>query len=218
MNREEAELIGMHIGDGTLYLAGKTIVWELRGSVNEKEFYEHVKNLIKNEFDVEVIPKYRGIDSYGIQTTNKLITSFFVERGFFPGKKVYTVRIPEYIKNADTKIKQSFIRGLFDTDGCVWFSKNRTEYRYYPKIEFNFASKYLSEDLFNLLTELNFKAHKWNTKREDGIGFKICMAGFKNLDKWIKEINPSNAKHKNRILEGLNNKNKVNLKRISTNL
>jgi len=99
MNEKEAELIGMHVGDGTLYLVGKKYpVWELRGSITEKEFYEHVKNLIKDLFDIEVKPKYRGENSYGIQTTNKIITSFFIKNSFKPGTKTYTVRIPDYIK------------------------------------------------------------------------------------------------------------------------
>jgi len=76
MNEKEAELIGMHVGDGTLCLAGngQVPVWELRGSITEQEFYEHVKYLIKELFNVEVKPKYRGPNSYGIQTTNKIIT------------------------------------------------------------------------------------------------------------------------------------------------
>jgi|SRR3989339_1345317 len=159
MNEKEAELIGMHVGDGTLYLAGngQVPVWELRGSITEQEFYEHVKNLIKEIFDIEVKPKYRGPNSYGIQTTNKIITLFFLDNGFKPGTKTYTVRIPDYIKTAEINMKRAFIRGLFDTDGCICFDKNRTAFHYYPKMEFNFASKDLRDDLVLLLNELGFK-------------------------------------------------------------
>jgi len=218
MDQREAELIGMHVGDGTLYLAGKTLVWELRGSIHEQEYYEHVAKLIKDMLNIEVKPKYRGPNSYGIQTTNKIITNFFINNGFKPGKKVYTVRIPDYVKLADKTIRQSFVRGLFDTDGCVWFYKNRTPYRYYPKIEFSFASEPLWEDLAPLLDNLGFRVHKWKSQRKDGIEYKICAAGFNNLDRWIKEIKPANSKHIIRIKEGLLNKSKVNLKKRSTNL
>ena len=41
MNEKEAELIGMHVGDGTLYKTNcNSLVWELRGSIYEKEYYE----------------------------------------------------------------------------------------------------------------------------------------------------------------------------------
>lgn len=214
MHEKEAELIGMHVGDGTLYLAGngQVPVWELRGSINEQEFYEHVKDLIKKLFDIEVKPKYRGPNSYGIQTTNKIITNFFIDKGFKPGTKTYTVRIPDYIKNADINVKKAFIRGLFDTDGCICFDKNRTAFHYYPKIEFNFASKDLRDDLVLLLNELGFRVHFWDSVREDGFGFKMCAAGFENLEKLQREIIPANSKHLKRIEDGLKNKEKIPLK------
>ena len=79
MNEKEAELIGMHVGDGTLYKTNtNSIVWELRGSINEKQYYEYVSKLILELLDIETKPKYRGSNSYGIQTTNKVITNFLL--------------------------------------------------------------------------------------------------------------------------------------------
>ncbi|MEK6888995.1 MAG: LAGLIDADG family homing endonuclease [Nanoarchaeota archaeon] len=219
MQEQEAELIGMHVGDGTLYRTNSgSLVWEIRGSVDEKEFYAYIAHLIKNVFNVEVKPKYRGINSYGIQTSNKKITNFFVQKGFRPGSKVYTVGIPEYIKNGCIEIKMAFVKGLFDTDGCVWFCKNNTKYSYYPKIEFSFASQNLLNDLFNVLENMNFRVHRWQNIRKDGISFKICLAGFKNLTKWMKEIKPANSKHIDRVEKGLLNKNKIKLKSVSKNV
>ena len=39
LNSKIAELIGMHIGDGTLYKSNNSLIWELRGGLNEKEYY-----------------------------------------------------------------------------------------------------------------------------------------------------------------------------------
>lgn len=218
MNEKEAELIGAHIGDGTLYLSGKTLVWELRGSIYEQDYYAHMSQLINDLFSVEIKPKYRGPNSYGIQTTNKTITQFFIGRGFSPGKKVYTVKVPDYIKAAQNSIKQTFIRGLFDTDGCIVFEKNRTPYHYYPRIEFSFASKNLRDDLIFLFDDLGFKSHHWQTTRKDGMEFKVSLAGFLNLDNWTTLIEPANSKHLIRIERGLANKDKVALKRVSKNI
>lgn len=218
MNEKEAELIGMHVGDGTLYLSKKTLVWELRGSIYEQNYYDHVASLLKELLMVEVKPKYRGPNSYGIQTTNKIITNFFINNGFNPGTKTYTVRVPDYIKSANGEVKLSFLRGLFDTDGCIRFEKNRTKYNSYPRIEFGFASKLLVEDLKILFNELGFRWHAWQSKRKDGVAFRISSAGFKNLDKWTNKVRPVNPKHLARISDGLSNKHKVTLKRCSTNL
>ncbi|MBX4196640.1 LAGLIDADG family homing endonuclease [Candidatus Pacearchaeota archaeon] len=103
-------------------------------------------------------------------------------------------------------------KGLFDTDGCVRFEKNRTKIRYYPRIEFSSASKALRNDLILLFNELGFKSYGWQNKRKDGEEFRVSLAGFAQLDKWIREINSSNLKHLSRIKNGLLNKYKVSLK------
>lgn len=214
MNEKAAELIGAHVGDGTLYFSGKSVVWELRGSIYEQEYYSHMAALIKNLLSTEVKPKYRGSNSYGIQTTNKIIIDFLTKNGFSQGSKVYTVRIPSQIKNSEKKIKAGFIRGLFDTDGCVYFGKNRTPYHYYPRVEFGFASEDLVLDLSQLLKELGFRIYCWKNDECSYVG----LAGFANLDKWLALIKPSNKKHLVRIGEGLANKDKVNLKNKSKSL
>ena len=214
INSNEAELIGMHTGDGTLYLSGKTRVWEMRGSIHEQEYYTYVAEIIRNILQIELKPKFRGPNSYGIQTTNKTLTQFFIEKGFKPGKKVYTVRIPDYIKLGEVEIKRSFIRGLFDADCCIYFDKNKTSFNYYPRIEFNSASHNLITDLINLLKELGFRLHFWNS----GTCKSLCLSGFQNLDKWMEEIKPANSKHILRFQKGIANKSKINLKKKSINL
>ncbi len=212
INEKEAELIGMHIGDGTLYKTNSnSIVWELRGSIHEQDYYEYVAKLLKEIFNLDIKPKFRGSNSYGIQTCNKTITSFFTKNGFKPGKKVYTVRIPKHIKSANDSVKKAFVRGLFDTDGCIYFDMNRTSYHYYPRIEFSFASHNLIIDLSVVLKELGFRVYCWDDREY----FHIGLAGFENLEKWIHFIKSSNKKHINRIQKGLLNKSKIKLKNKS---
>src|SRR3989344_3405475 len=102
----EAELIGLHVGDGSLYKTNRSIVWELRGDLKEKEFYDgHVKHLLESIFNMEFLPKFRSGGKngcYGIQTSKKVVTQFFIEYGFKPGSKTYTVNVPQYIFNSDT--------------------------------------------------------------------------------------------------------------------
>jgi len=200
MNSDGARLLGMHVGDGTLYKTNtNSIVWELRGAIAEKEFYDNfICNLLKKIFGLEIKAKYRSGGAngcYGIQTCNKQIINFFINEGFKPGSKTLTAEIPIKIKNSSKEIKCAFISGLFDTDGCVRLEKNRTSKPYYPRIEFGFASEKLRDDLFSLLLKLNFKGYKW----QDGKYSKLCLAGFQNLEKWFKEIKPKNPKHFKRI-------------------
>ena len=147
--------------------------------------------------DIIFKPKFRSGGKngcFGVQTSKKEVSNFFLEYGFKPGRKTHTVSIPNYIKKSDKKVQSAFIRGLFDTDGCLRFERinNNTNYTY-PKIEFNFASISLRDDLFNLLKKLGYRAHIWGKKY-----YKICIAGNDNLEKFMKEISPKNAKHLNK--------------------
>lgn len=198
LNPKITELIGMHIGDGTLYKTNTGSVWELRGSLNEKSYYyNNVVPLLYFIFNIRFKPKFRsdgGNGCFGVQICKKEVISFFIDFNFKFGRKTHTVRIPDYIKRSNRQVKLAFIRGLFDTDGCLRFDKNKTNKNYYPKIEFGFASRNLIIDLSCLLKELGFNNYTW----EDGKYFRLCVAGKSMLNKWIKEVKPKNVKHLNK--------------------
>lgn len=200
-SKKVAELIGMHVGDGTLYKTNWSLVWELRGGLNEKNYYnDYVKELLFDITREKFYPKYRSGGKngcYGIQTSKKVVTNIIENYGFKPGKKTLTVRIPSYIKQSSKSIKYAFIRGLFDTDGCLRFKRinNRPKHTY-PQIEFCFASKNLRDDLFELLKELEYRIFKWGTNNS----YKVALSGTTNLEKFMKEISSKNAKHINKYL------------------
>ena len=201
MNEKEAELVGMHVGDGTLYKTKWSTVWEIRGNLNEKEYYAHIKKLLESVFKNEIFtPKYRSGGKngcFGIQTSNKRVTCFFMDYDFKPGCKTYTNCIPKYIRQAKKdEIKLSFIRGLFDTDGCFRFDKiNGHKQHTYPRIEFSFASKKQRDQLLRMLTELGYRGYKWGKN-----AYKLCLAGKFNLEKFMREVSPKNTKHINKYL------------------
>ncbi len=195
IDSKTAELAGAHIGDGTLYKTGKCIVWELRGDLLEKGYYlNNIVPLLYSILQIEFKPKFRSGGKngcFGIQTSNKQLTQLMVDLGFRPRRKTHTVSIPDYIKNSTDEIKRSFVRGLFDTDGCLRFDKNRSPRNYYPKMEFASVSKELIPDLSIILNELGFRNHTW----KDGISSKLCVAGKEMLYRWMEEIQPHNPKH-----------------------
>jgi len=195
INENISEFIGMHVGDGTLYKTQYGKVWELRGSLDEKEYYiQSVSQLLEGIFDIKFKPKFRSGGKngcFGIQTSKKILTNTLIELGFKTGRKTHTVSIPDYIKKANNKIKFGFIRGYFDTDGCLRFDGKKI--KNYPKIEFCSVSKNLRDDLFSMLEELSFKGYTWGKKE-----FKICLAGKENLEKFMKYVRPKNKKHLNK--------------------
>ena len=198
-NEKVAELIGMHIGDGTLYKTSRSLVWELRGSLKEKEYYYNtVKPLLETIFQIKFEPKFRSGGKngcFGIQTSKKEVTNLFLDYGFKPGRKTHTARIPDYINKSSSEIKLAFLRGLFDTDGCIRFDRiNEQKLHTYPRIELGFASKGLRDDLLRLMNDLEFRCFVWNSTND----YKICLGGKGQVVKWFNEVRPNNKKHLNK--------------------
>jgi len=192
---ELAELIGAHIGDGSLYKTNTGRVWELREDLVEKEYYKNnVCSLIKKAFGIEVESKFRNGGKngcWGVRICKKEFIDALISFGFNLGSKTYSVKVPDYIFNSDLEIKRAFIRGLFDTDGCLNFMRiNKREERDYPRIKFSFASKGLRDTLMILLYQVGFESYSWNHKTD----YCLCLAGKEKLLRWEAEINPKNPK------------------------
>ncbi|MFH1589407.1 MAG: LAGLIDADG family homing endonuclease [archaeon] len=199
---ELSEFIGMHIGDGTLYKTGYSLVWEMRGDLKEKDYYDfHVVPLLKKLFKINFKAKKRSGGKngcYGVQTTNKDLTTTILSFGIKPGKKS-NISIPTEIMNADFTVKTAFLRGYFDTDGCIRFDKpNKSKIAYYPKIEFCSYSKQLRDDLQELLDSVDLKSYIWNVKNR--YEHKLCLAGKDKTLFWMKNIFSSNPKHQKKFI------------------
>ncbi|MFC2136503.1 LAGLIDADG family homing endonuclease, partial [Bacteroidota bacterium] len=159
---EIAEFIGMHIGDGTLYKTKNSFVWEMRVDLKEKNYYDFfVVPLLSKLFNYEFKAKFRSGGKngcYGVQTCNKDLIHTLVSMGIKPGKK-NNIQVPKKFMNSSQKIKSAFLRGYFDTDGCIRFDKpNKSIVAYYPRIEFCTISKNLCFDVKKLLLDLGLKS------------------------------------------------------------
>ncbi len=189
----------MHAGDGTLYRTSRTsLVWELRGALEEYAYYEnHVKPLIETLFHETFRPKYRSGGKngcYGIQTCSKSLIAFLCKSGFRPGSKTHTLTVPEIIWKSTRNIQRAFLRGVFDTDGCIRFDKNHTRRHYYPKIEVCSASKDFRDGLSQLLHRLGFRHHIW-TSHGKYVAYTLCIAGIASAHTWFRTIGTNNPKH-----------------------
>ena len=118
--------------------------------------------------------------------------------------------VPEWIlKSKDKAIAFSFIRGLFDTDGCVFCQKDYTKYasdfssKYHSKIRLRITS--ISIKLINQVYDLCKKNGFRVVKRELKRGFSnnrnnnnvyiLEVNELKSIKRWFKELKPSNLKH-----------------------
>ena len=189
LNREFCEFYGVLIGDGCLssfrISSGKQH-YEIRidGNADTDYFYYlyFLLPLIKKVFDKAVRINFRK-DCNGIfvRFKHKQLALFLNKELNFPFGKKKNIAIHEKILNDDKKIL-NVLRGIFDTDGCLYFTKNNSKKRSYPIIEISTHSKFLLDQLATLLPKFGFK-----TK----ISFfydAVKLHGKKNLKIWMRLI------------------------------
>ncbi len=83
------------------------------------------------------------------------------------------------------KIKKFVLRGLFDTDGCI-FANKREEYKY-PYISISSKSEPFRNQIINMLRDQNYPAY--NTKKD------VCVRGIANVKRWFNDIGSSNRRN-----------------------
>ena len=196
-NEQLAELLGIILGDGNLNKASNCIT--IVGSLEEIYYYKnHVIPLIKSLFNVN--PKLRkrnDRNAFYIDFNSKDVMSYLSkDLGLIRGNKKYA-SIPRIIKN-NSKLIPHFLRGLFDTDGCLKFSKQSRDENYYPRIQFCFSDTQFAEEVKEII-KIYFKVGSWKDSRFNGLAV-YQISGKENLEKWIKLIGSNNIVHKTKYL------------------
>jgi len=214
MTPELAEICGIHAGDGYLRNDGKRRDLEISGGVEEKEYYNnHVVPLFENYFQISLKPRHFPTKkTYGFVTHKREIIEFIHSFGFPYGKKTLTVSVPEQIlASQNLNIIYRFIRGVFDTDGCLTFQRRfsskyclfkRTR-EYYPYIVLSVASKNLVDGVCNLFDKLGFVYYRHlNSAKNPNFSLKyvVGLSGVSNLERWIQNIGFKNSSKFSRYL------------------
>lgn len=194
---ELAEEIGMHVGDG--FLSKRRNEYRLKGNKNdEKEYYDSfIKSLYKRLYNLDVnIKEYET--TYGFEIASEGFWIFKNKILGLPAGRKNDMNLPEIIKVNDKKILTSFIRGLFDTDGCVSFIRKYKKLgNYYPTICISLKSKKLIKGLAEMLQMLGLEP-KWYKDRDS---WKIFLYGYERLAVYSKMIGWSNPKHVNKVIK-----------------
>ncbi len=213
MTPELAEFCGIHAGDGYMRKRGVTYEVDISGSLEEQEYYdEYVIPLVNKLFGTAIKGRAffpRG--TYGFRTHDKNIAKTLNEQGFPFGSKTLNVHCPESILvSNDETIHEAFLRGFFDTDGCVCFAKRygtyqqyKKEHQVYPRILLTTCSERLAGELCTLLNSLCFLTRCY--KREVGIRmlhptYGIHLNGKIAVEHWMNTIGTSNPVKESKYL------------------
>jgi DNA-binding transcriptional regulator WhiA len=194
------QFIGIMIGDGCLLYYPKHRIYgiEITGNaVEEVDFYNSIKQFLKLNFNVNVrvyIRKYHNGKAIKLICYNKKLADWLKEYGI-TCNKTFSTKIPENL--TDWRYSKFIIKGIFQTDGCLYFSKSKKcKYPTYPRIEICTASLTLAKQIVSILNNNGFSARSYINKNT----ITIYLSGERMLQKWITEIGFSTNKNQSKYL------------------
>tara|TARA_Y100000310_G_C20680119_1_gene815426 strand:+ start:1318 stop:2007 length:690 start_codon:yes stop_codon:yes gene_type:complete len=194
-----AELIGAHYGDGSMSKSKNysycISYWGNLSKDSEYLLYlnEIIFSLFNIKFKLKKIEKRNTLALY--KDSKKLF--YFYKRclGIEPGPKK-SLRIPDYIKE-NKRLLIMFIRGLFDTDGCVTLQRDRG-YKYIL-IKLCTKHKGFAEDIKQELAGLGLKSFITRKTWKNNVGYDVVLR-YKNASDFFALIGSSNIRNRNKFI------------------
>lgn len=190
-----AEFVGIVLGDGGI--TQRQVVISLNGK-DENEYGKFVVDLVKNLFNVPVHIYRNSRDSVvDLVVSRTELVCFCVEKlGLKIGNKIkQQVDIPYWIKENE-RYSIACVRGLVDTDGCVFTHRYKVKGKLYSykKICFTSRSEPLRQSVFQILKSLHLNPrlavlYDVRIDSQDMVARYFRIIGshnLKNLNKYFK--------------------------------
>lgn len=191
-SKELAEMLGILVGDGHLCTYQTTMT---TNSITDIEHAKFVSGLFKKLFKIEVpIQKNSGSNSVDVIVSSKKLADFLALMGMTKGNKIHNgLHIPEWIME-NNKFWRPFIRGLFDTDGCVYLDRHYRGNKIYKHIGWTISSNAdkLVIDIIKVLEGLGFSPSYRKSQHS------VYLRKQAEVYRYFVEIGTHNSKHASR--------------------
>ncbi|EKE15493.1 MAG: hypothetical protein ACD_11C00153G0002 [uncultured bacterium] len=182
-----AELMGIEFGDG-----GIGNPWQMVITMNAEkdlEYAYYIKKLIYKLFCVNPAIRIRKEKALLIVSSSTSLVDFLVRKGAVRGNKIkQCFDIPAWVLNKDA-YKKAFVRGLVDTDGCLYIHRHTIKNIPYKNIGFCFTSS--SRNLLNSVADI-FQYFEIKPHITDK-GRRIYLYGKDSVIKYLRifrSVNP----------------------------
>lgn len=205
-----AYLCGFIAGDGSLSYRSSKNEYSLKCVGNprdEQEYYDIVVvELFRNLFDLTPTTKhFDKRTTYGFRIFSKHLFNYLVSLELSVSPKYATLHIPSWIY--EQSLLAAFIRGIFDTDGCLCFKKRYREKPYYPVLSLSSKSSDFCKELYSALRIMGFSPVLCSFKSKASNGSlttisRVELNGFTQLQLWMNLIGTWHPKNKNKIAGG----------------
>lgn len=161
----------------------------ITGNKVDDEIYllNHVRPLFQNIFGLELTSRYRhGENTMDLYRYSKEVALTLHSWGMPIGRKKLARLTP-----ATPLEEVSFVRGLFDTDGCAY-----CKYGPYMQIQFKLANHDLLTYVKECLERLGFHP---TSIRSDDTKFRFFLSRQTEVNRFFKVVEPRNPKHHKRF-------------------
>lgn len=213
---EICEFLGWHMGDGCISINGRYSEYALTGDITEEyPFYKSVivpsfNQLFSKHLKEPVgIRRYKSTGVCGIYLFDKKFVKLLQKKfKLLHGKKLH-MRIPPVVQTDFEK--KCFLRGLFDTDGSVYFCKSSGNPRknslycyihHKPKIKIGTISRTFMFQVFDMLVSLGFSPRwckPYKHKKNEHTMYSLVLDTITDTKKWFEQIGFRNQKHLTKV-------------------
>ncbi len=138
-SKDLAEFFGIMMGDG-----GINNIWQANitvNSVSDFSYSGYISSLCKKLFDVEpAIRMRKNAKALIISLTSTSVVDFLVLQGLPRGNKLKSgLAIPSWVLSKPL-YRKACVRGLVDTDGCIFIHTHKVKGKRYDNIGLTFTS------------------------------------------------------------------------------
>lgn len=194
---ELAEIVGIMMGDGSInnkhnYTYRITITLNF---TKDDQYSDYLLNLFNNVFEIKLKKKYRinknCIDLY--YYSKRIVNYMINDLGLSISPKQNLI-VPLYLKNNRGLLK-FFLRGLFDTDGCITFQRSG-KYEY-VLIKYSTKFKSFANDIKNSLLELEINSFICIKSKIENKSYDVVIRN-KQAIKFMSLIGSKNSRNLNK--------------------
>ncbi len=193
-NASLAELFGIILGDGGMTAYQLTITLD---RITDKPYAKYVLELIEKTFSAST-KQYSKKSVINIVTSSKSVIEFLIQKGLKCGSKVKNqIDVPLWIKK-NKEFSFECVKGLIDTDGCVYIDKHIYKGKLYKHLclDFTNVSTPLLDFVWEVFTDLKLKPKLY--------GKSIKLRRLEDIKVYFRIIKSSNPKHNQKFTKFLN--------------
>lgn len=198
LTEELCEFLGAFIGDGfTNYYKNRSPFVQFTGDKRyDMDYYkDHIIKIAKKLFGVyPYICTRKTNNTMYVTFFSKKLYEMLTERFGFPaGVKSYTVKIPQEVLDSEKKFIIPLLRGIFDTDGCIYYDRRPIYKTPYLRMDLHMNNKPLLKHIHSFLNEYGIAATQVKKFRS------VQIVGKEKVEDYLRLIGFSNQRHIDRL-------------------